>query len=195
MSNAGSTKPVLQSWEVRASRHVLRDRWISVRADHCVTERGAELDPYYVLEYPDWVHIVAFDEKHRLLLVRQYRHGAGVLSLELPGGMMGPRESDPLFAGARELLEETGYVAQSLRHLARLSPNPATHANGVHLLLAADARRVRSLDLDPTEDIAVEHVPWRQALDMALAGEIVNAQHVGLLFIALAEMKGLRVGA
>ncbi|PWB82401.1 MAG: NUDIX hydrolase, partial [Methylocystaceae bacterium] len=46
----------LRPWEVRASRRLLHDRWISLRADHCVTQRGVVLDPYYVLEYPDWVH-------------------------------------------------------------------------------------------------------------------------------------------
>lgn len=184
----------LRPWEVRASKRLIHDRWISLRADHCVTQRGAELDPYYVLEYPDWVHVVALDEDDRLLLVRQYRHGAGVVSLELPGGMMDPGESDPVTAGARELLEETGHVAQSMRHLARLSPNPASHTNSIHVLLAQQASFARPLSLDQTEDIAVERVPWRDALRLALTGEMLNVQHVGLLAIALAEAKGVRIG-
>lgn len=184
----------LRPWTVRASRRLIRDRWISLRADHCVTQRGAELDPYYVLEYPDWVHVVALDEEDRLLFVRQYRHGAGVVSLELPGGMMDPDESDPLVTGARELLEETGHAAASFRHLTRLSPNPASHANAVHVLLAERARFVKPPSLDATEDIAVELVPWREALELALAGEMINAQHVGLLMIALAQAKGVRIG-
>jgi 8-oxo-dGTP pyrophosphatase MutT (NUDIX family) len=189
-----SEDEVLRPWTVRSSRPLIRDRWISLRADHCVTQRGAELDPFYVLEYPDWVHVVALDEEDRLLLVRQYRHGAGVLSLELPGGVMNPEETDPLVAGARELLEETGHVAPSLRHLARLSPNPATHTNGIHVVLAERARHVRPLELDATEDIAVERIPWRDALDLALAGAMINAQHVGLMMIALAQAKGVRIG-
>lgn len=188
------TDEALRPWEVRASRRLIRDRWISLRADHCVTQRGVELDPYYVLEYPDWVHVVALDEEERLLLVRQYRHGAGVMSLELPGGVMDPEESDPLVAGARELLEETGHVAPLLRHLMRLSPNPASHTNSVHVLLAEGARAVAPLQLDSTEDLAVERVPWREALDLALAGKIINVQHVGLLAIALATVKGVRIG-
>jgi 8-oxo-dGTP pyrophosphatase MutT (NUDIX family) len=188
------TKTVLRPWRVLASRHVLRDKWISVRADHCVTQRGATLDPYYILEYPDWVHVVAFDSEDRLLLVRQYRHGAGVISLELPGGMMDAHENDPVVTGARELLEETGHVAESLRHVVKMSPNPATHANSIHVVLATQARQTRALELDASEDIVVEHVPWRRAVDMALAGEMINSQHVAMLFIALAQTKGLRFG-
>jgi 8-oxo-dGTP pyrophosphatase MutT (NUDIX family) len=184
----------LRPWEVRASRPLVRDRWISLRADHCVTQRGVELDPYYVLEYPDWVHVVALDESERLLLVRQYRHGAGAMSLELPGGVMDPQESDPLVAGARELLEETGHVAASMRHLTRLSPNPASHANSVHLLLAEGARAVAPLTLDDSEDIVVERVPWREALELALGGAILNVQHIGLLAIALTQAKGVKIG-
>jgi 8-oxo-dGTP pyrophosphatase MutT (NUDIX family) len=153
------------------------------------------LDPYYVLEYRDWVHVAAFDADDRLLLVRQYRHGARAMSLELPGGVMDAHESDPLATAARELLEETGHVAKALTHLARLSPNPANHTNGLHIVLARGAQPAKPLELDDTEDIVVEHVPWRQAVEMALAGEIINAQHVGLLFIALARAKGVSFGA
>ncbi len=47
---------VLKRWKVTASRYLLRDQWLTVRADDCVTETGATLAPYYVLEYPDWAH-------------------------------------------------------------------------------------------------------------------------------------------
>lgn len=186
---------ILQPWKVLATRHILRNRWISLREDSCVTARGVKLDSYYVLEYPDWVHVAAFDDDDRLIFVRQYRHGAGVVSLELPGGMMDAHESDPLVTGARELLEETGHVASDFRHIARLSPNPATHSNSIHILLATHARQTRALELDASEDIVVEHVPWRRALEMAIAGEIINAQHVAFLFLALAQAKGVSFGA
>jgi 8-oxo-dGTP pyrophosphatase MutT (NUDIX family) len=178
---------ILQPWRVFSTRHALRDRWISVRADGCVTARGATLDPYYVLEYPDWVHVAAFDDEDRLVMVRQYRHGAGVITLELPGGVMDAHESDPLETGARELLEETGHVAAEMRHLAKLSPNPASHSNSAHILLATHARAIRAPEPDAGEDVVVELVPWRRALDMALAGEMIHSQHVAFLFIALAQ--------
>jgi 8-oxo-dGTP pyrophosphatase MutT (NUDIX family) len=185
------TKDALRPWTADSSRVLVDSPWIRLRAERCVTQRGAVLDPFFLLDYPEWVHIAAFDEEDRLLLVRQYRHGARQMTLELPGGVMDPDESDPLVAGARELLEETGHVAEKLTHLARLSPNPSSHTNGLHILLATGAEPRQELKLDATEDVVVEPTPWREAVKMAIAGEMIHAQHVGLLFIALARAKGL----
>ena len=74
--------------------------------------------------------------------MRQYRHGLGDFSLELPAGGMDATEPDSLTAGARELLEETGYAAAEWRFVATLHPNTATHRNRCHAVLALGARRV-----------------------------------------------------
>jgi 8-oxo-dGTP pyrophosphatase MutT (NUDIX family) len=184
----------LRPWRAESSRVLIDSPWIRLRAERCVTPRGAVLDPFYLIDYPDWVHVAAFDDEDRLLLIRQYRHGAGEVSLELPGGMMDAGERDPVLTGARELLEETGYVARELTHLARLSPNPASHTNRVHIVLALGAKPVGPAQPDPTEDIVVEPTPWREAARLALSGEMIHAQHVGLLFIALARAKGADFG-
>jgi 8-oxo-dGTP pyrophosphatase MutT (NUDIX family) len=172
-------------WTVNRSRNILRDRWISVRADDCVTPSGVEIAPFYVLEYPDWVHVVAIDAEEHVLLVRQYRHGYGGSTLELPGGVVDMADNDPVTAAARELMEETGYAAETLRLLASLSPNPATHTNRVHVVLAQPARRMGPASAEPSEDIALVRVPATDAAAMALGGELAHAQHVGLLMIGL----------
>ena len=64
----------------------------------------------------------------------------------------------------------------------------------MHVLYAEGAREVAPLKLDSSEDIAVERIPWREALELALGGGIVNGQHVGLLVIALAQAKGVKIG-
>src|SRR4051812_19123690 len=69
---------------------------------------------FYVLHLADAVSVVATTTDHRLILVRQFRAGSGRDSLETPGGLLDPGE-DPLAAGARELLEETGYVGDPPR--------------------------------------------------------------------------------
>src|SRR5215472_7608549 len=115
-------------WKVIESRYLIRDPWMVLRADRCKTSGGITIDPYYVQEPEDWVQVIAFDRDNRILLIRQYRHGAGVISSELPCGKIDPGET-PADAARRELLEETGCAAQALLPLPSLSPNSAHYAN------------------------------------------------------------------
>ena len=126
-------------WRTLSSETLLKDRWIDVRADKCQTPSGVEISPYYVLSYPDWVHIVALTPERGLILVRQYRHAAGETVLELPGGGVEPADGGLEQAARRELAEETGYTSDRWLKVSSLFPNPATHSNRVHTFLAVDA--------------------------------------------------------
>lgn len=172
-------------WQVTASRLVLSDRWIRLRADTCVAPSGAVLDPFYVLEYPDWVHAVAITDDDRLVMNRQYRHGSGEVHLELPGGMMDPEDASPLVTAERELREETGFGAAEFRHVVSLRPNPATHTNRMHTVLALGARAESIQALDHGEEIEVELLPVDTALRLVRDGGVQQAMHVASLLLAL----------
>ena len=172
-------------WRVTASRIIHQDRWIRLRADDCVTDEGAVVAPFYVLDYPDWVHVVAFDAEDNVLLIRQYRHGLGGLSIELPAGAMDADDVDPLVAAARELLEETG-CAGTLSLYGTLSPNPSSHANRMHTVIARDVVRVAAPVDDPTERIEPFWVSRAEALRLALSGEMLAAIQVASLLQVLA---------
>jgi 8-oxo-dGTP pyrophosphatase MutT (NUDIX family) len=172
-------------WRVTASRHIHQDRWISVRADDCVTDEGAVVAPYYVLEYPDWVEVVALDSGNNVLLIRQYRHGLGGIATEIPAGGVDPGETDPLVTAARELMEEAGCVG-TLTLIGGSRVNPSNHANRSHIVLARDVVRVAEPKDDPAERIESLWVPASEALRMALAGELTNGMHVASLLRGLA---------
>src|SRR5688500_9890035 len=106
----------LQPWKTLASRDVLRDRWVRLRADRCEIAPGKVVDAYYVMEEPEWVHVIAFDPARRVLLVRQYRHAIGEFSWELPGGAADVGE-ELLATAQRELLEEAGGVGERWQHV------------------------------------------------------------------------------
>jgi len=172
-------------WRVLSSRNVVKDRWMSLRADRCRTRRDAELDPYYVIESEDFVHAVVVDDEDRIVLVRQYRHGAREMSLELPGGVMDQNDGSILAAAARELIEETGFEADNLELVATLSPDPARFENRVHFVFGSGAHRTCAPSCDPTEDIEVEVIPFREALHRALTGGMAHSAHIaGLLLVA-----------
>lgn len=176
-----------QKWRVTRSETLLKDRWIDVRADHCVTPDGAEISPYYVLSYPEWVHIVCITEAGSLVLVRQYRHAAGEFFLELPGGGADRHDTSLEAAARRELLEETGYTAPHWEPIVSLHPNPATHTNRVHFFLARAAVYTRPPNLDAGEaGLSVELMDIPVVVDGLRAGLLGHAMHASGLLLGLA---------
>ena len=179
---------VLKRWHVTASRYLLRDKWLTVRADDCVTETGAKVAPYYVLEYPDWAHVAAFDSDERLLVVRQYRHALGRVCIELPGGIIEGGET-PLEAAQREMVEETGYAAECWESLGAFSPNPATHTNTLHGFLARAVTPSAAHAPDATEDVTHEFLTIPTLLHMIEIGEFAQAMQVATLLLALRRLE------
>jgi 8-oxo-dGTP pyrophosphatase MutT (NUDIX family) len=167
-------------WRVLASEHLRRDRWISLRADRCVTAEGVEVAPYYVLEYPDWVHVVAIGADRRVLLVEQYRHGAAAVTLEVPAGRMDPADGSPLEAARRELLEETGCAGSELALVGASSPNPASHDNQVHTVLATGVAAIQAPLEDPRERLQTRWVSREEAFGLALRGALPALQAASL---------------
>jgi len=175
----------LAFWSVTASRHVFRDRWVSLRADSCRTARGAEIDPYYILELADWVQVVAVTPDRELVMIRQYRHGLRGISLEVPSGVIDAADDGPLAAAARELAEETGYEAGSFELVGRLSPVVARLDNTISVVLARNARPVRAPAADETEVVSLQLMSCEEAVRQALTGGMVEASQIAALLMAL----------
>ena len=177
------TRPIIPGWTVTSSATVIKDRWIDLRADDCVTSSGVSVAPFYVLTYPDWVHIVCLDAQQRLCVVRQYRHGIRQTTMELPGGIIEAGE-DPLDAAKREMLEETGIVGDGWRAVGRYSTNPSTHTNRVHIY-ACRVMSVQSVQLDAAEDIRHEFLTLDELRAAINDGEFGHLLHIGAVHEAL----------
>ncbi|MBB3382797.1 MULTISPECIES: NUDIX hydrolase [unclassified Rhizobium] len=175
----------LPPWRTTSSTRLVHDRWLKVRADNCVTAEGVEIAPYYVLEYPDWVGIIALDAEDHIYLVQQYRHGLGVVALELPGGAVDANDASPVEAAARELREETGLSSTEWDYVGKLAPNPATHSNHSHIVIARNVALASRRADDPTERIRLIRMPIRQAIELVLEGKMIQVIHVAALTLAL----------
>ena len=147
------------AWRVVASETVVADRWIRLRADDCRDASDRRIAPYYVLEYPDWISVLALNPEGSAILVEEYRHGAGVIALGTIGGACEPGE-DARVAAARELREETGHVAAELIDLGSTWANFGSHTNRVHHFLALGCERVAEQSLDDSEAITVHILPF-----------------------------------
>ena len=185
---------MLQKWRTLRSETLLKDRWVNLRADYCVTAAGSEISPYYVLSYPDWVHVVAITKTGCVVLVRQYRHAAGQFILDLPGGGVDPADPNIEQAASRELEEETGFTASHWELITSLYPNPATHTNRVHMFLALDAECNRPQSLDAGEaGLKVELLPVPVVLEGLRSGLLNNAVHASGLLLGLAAAGRLNI--
>jgi 8-oxo-dGTP pyrophosphatase MutT (NUDIX family) len=130
---------------------------------------------FFLVRTPDWVNVVALTAQDEIVMVRQYRHGTRQLSLEIPGGLIDPHERNPAAAAARELREESGYIADRVERLGVMTPNPAIFTNRCHTYLATGCKLAGDLQQDPGEDIEVVLVP-RAGLDRLIAeGRIDHA--------------------
>lgn len=171
----------LVSWEVLEAKLLLDRRWLRVREEKIRTGSGVVLDEFHVIESPNWAATICLTEERELVLVEQYRHGHGGLSLEFPAGVVDEGEGTRA-AAERELLEETGYVAEDWRSLWRTRPEPARHEQWAEFFVARGARHVRPQDLDPAESVRVVTLPV-DSLEPIL-NRMVHAVHVGALLLA-----------
>lgn len=163
-------------WETLESRYLHRRPWLTIRQDRVRLSNGRTIEDYYVQEFPPWVNVLAITTERKAVLIRQYRHGLGAVSWELPAGVLEPGE--PLLEAARrELLEETGYGGGVWTPLMELSPNPAIQTNLSYSFLADGVTLATTQQLDPTEEITVHEVPLEELRSLIFEGGMIQALH------------------
>lgn len=177
-------KPV--SWKTVASSYLLKHPYLSVRKD-CRTAPGFENHDFFILEFPDWVNIVAITEDNKAILVRQFRHGLEEITLEIPGGVVDLGE-EPSLTAVRELAEETGFSPRDVQLLTSVSVNPAIQNNCCHLFLATGCRLAGEQSLDGTESISVELVPLTDLPGLMATGKIHHSLNCLALNLALSKL-------
>ncbi len=171
-------------WTTLSSETLLERWWLTLRADRVRLPTGAEIEEFHVAEYPDWALAVALTDDGQAVLVEQYRYAIDRVGLEFAAGVIHADEP-PLEAARRELLEETGYVADEWTALGRCAVEPARHTNYGHLFVARGARRVGVPALDATEDLSVHLVDAADLVGLVERGEIVHGTHIAAVFWAV----------
>lgn len=129
---------------------------------------------FFVVDAPDWVNVLAHTIDDKLVMVNQFRYGINAFSWEIPGGVIEAGE-DPILAGCRELLEETGYAGERARLLASVHPNPAFMSNRCHLVLVENCRLESPPAWDADEEIETVAWPVEEVYRRARAGGISHS--------------------
>lgn len=177
----------MEKWTLLDSKYIIQRPWATLRVDKLQLPNGNIKDEYYVLEYPTWVNMVAFTENDELLFVRQYRHGAGEIMVELPAGVVEDGE-EPAEAAHRELLEETGYIFASTEYICKLYANPATSGNLTYTYVLRGGKKVQEQQLDSSEDIEVVVMGIEEAKQFLFDNKIGQALHTSALFYSFQKL-------
>jgi ADP-ribose pyrophosphatase len=171
-----------------ASERRFQGRVVSVRVDR-IRLPGGGVAVREVAEHRDAVAVVALDDGGRVTLVRQYRHPASRVLLELPAGLREAGE-DAEACARRELLEETGLEADRLERLGGCYPSAGFSTEFIELFLATGVGGASGAPKTGDGDEAIVELvrlPVAQAVEMATSGPIVDAKTI--LGLLLAERR------
>ncbi len=164
-----------RNWKVISSRYLSREPWFTVRSECVELPNGNRIPNYYVLDYPEWINVIAVTKEGKIVMVQQYRHGIGRVFYELPAGVCETSDATPMETARRELLEETGYGNGKWREFMTLSANPATHSNLTHIFLAEGVELLGSQQLDEGEALTVHLFDQEELFAMLQRGEILQS--------------------
>ena len=179
-------------WKILSSEYLFKDMWFTVRKDKCETPAGKIVEPYYVYEFPTWAAAVPVTEDGKIVLIRQYRHALGEVGIELPGGCVDDADKSLQDAMARELLEETGYTFSSYDYLGKISANPSSNNNLLHMYLAKGGKKVSEQKLDENEEIEIVLVTIDELKQLLRENKIIQAMHVSCIMYALEKLGQLK---
>ncbi len=168
-------------WRVLDEEHLQHCKVFDVHRATMESPRTGEPHPFYRIESPAWVNVVALTGEDELVMIRQFRHGSRVVTLEIPGGLVDPGES-PAAAAERELFEETGYRAGRLESLGSINPNPALFANRCHMQVALDCEVAGEIQNSATEETTVELLPLAELPGLLRSGGVDHALVVAALY-------------
>ncbi len=166
---------MVPAWRELGDQVVAETRIFTLRRRRAASPAHPENPGEFVyLDSADWVNVIALTEADEVVLIEQFRHGTNAVTLEIPGGMVDPGE-DPVAAGVRELLEETGYGSDDFLSIGSVAPNPALLNNRCHTVLVRGAAITGPTALEEHEEIAVRLVPLADISAMIRAGTIDHA--------------------
>lgn len=174
-------------WETLARREVVDARpWVRVWADDLRLPDGRVIQGFATIELPDYAVVVALTPGGDVVIERNYKHGPRRVCLNLPAGYLEPGEA-PLAAAQRELLEETGYVADEWVPLGRFTTDGNRGCGTASLFLARGARQVAPPQAHDLEVLTIDLLPLDELAQTVRRGEVAIlsiAAAIGLAVVA-----------
>lgn len=173
-------------WKTKSSAVVYENPWIRVNHEEVVTPKGTD-GIYGVVHFKNTaIGVVPIDAEGNTWLVKQSRYTLNQFTWEIPEGGC-PEGESPLNAAQRELEEEVGLLAGEWQQLLTLHLSNSVTDEVCYVFVARDLRPGIQ-QLEATEDIEVQKLPLREAIEMVKRGEITDGISVAALLRLALEL-------
>ncbi|MES2872993.1 MAG: NUDIX hydrolase [Bacteroidota bacterium] len=171
--------PNINPWQTLSETRIYDNPWISL-TEYQVINPGGGPGIYGKVHFKNLaIGIMVLDEENFTWLVGQYRYPLNQYSWEIPEGG-GPLEEDPLISAQRELLEETGITARSWLVIQKMHLSNSVSDELAIIYLARDLSFGQASP-EETEQLAIRKIPFSQAFNMVLNGEIMDSMSVAAI--------------
>lgn len=175
----------LKKWKTVNTNILCSSDFLSVTEDTVILPNGKQIG-YNTIKLQDFVSIVPITG-NEVAMIEILRYPRNCTSLEIPSGHIESKET-PQECAARELLEETGYVAGQLIPLGSFNPLSRS-LQTAHLFLATELTK-GTQQLEETEQIQVKHVPITNIAKLLNSDKIIHAPTIiGLQKLLLMKQK------
>ena len=140
-----------------------------------------------IIEHRGAAAILAFDEKGKVLLVKQHRFGHGYI-LEIPAGTL-ERGERPVKCAFREIQEETGHKASRMKRFLTYYPSVGYNREAIHCFVAKGVKKVSGQALDEDEIMSVVKMDLKKLIGLIRSGKIIDSKTICAVLTYAAQNK------
>ena len=172
-------------YTVTSSNIVYRSLWIVLYEDQ-VRKSDGMIGMFNRISVQDSSVIVPVFKDGSLLMVENYRHGARMKLIELPGGLINLGEQ-PRAAAKRELFEETGYECNTLKYINWTYTWPGRTTQKNFVFLATGLKKRAKPILEEFEDTKIRKLPKERVIKEIRSGNIKSAISISAILYTLSQ--------
>jgi 8-oxo-dGTP pyrophosphatase MutT (NUDIX family) len=173
------------TWICENEKILISSPVLNIVERNCRSSEDQRQFKFFLMKSRDWCNIIPVTEDGKIVMVKQYRIGVSEHTVEVPGGVVDPEDSDIKAAAIREMEEETGYTPLPHAQCTALGwtfPNPAIMDNRCHSYVIGPVRKTTHQKLDPGEMIEIVEVPISEIPERIARGEISHALMLNTFF-------------